>query len=89
MHFWSPFYISYEVCVFDQSHPELLFNGAGVGLRVQAVHVVINGSQLTGGDGGVTAETCFQNGVVDEDILLLRKTASSLRICQASKTHSD
>lgn len=67
-------------------HPKLLFNGAGVGLWVQAVHVVVHGAELTGRNGGVATQTCLQNGIVDEDILLLRKTASSLRICQTSKT---
>ncbi len=70
-------------------HPELLFNGAGVGLWVQAVHVVVHGAELTGGNGGVAAETGLQNGIVNEDILLLQKTASSLRIHQASYTHDD
>lgn len=70
-------------------HPKLLFNGAGVGLRVQAVHVVVHGAELTGGNGGVATETCLQNGIMDEDILLLQKTASSLRIYQTSKTRDD
>lgn len=72
-----------------KSHPELLFDGAGVGLRVQAVHVVVHGAELTGGNGGVATETCLQDGIMDEDILLLQKTASSLRIYQTRKTHDD
>lgn len=70
--------------VLKSPHPKLLFNGAGVGLRVQAVHVVVHGAELTGGNGGVATETCLQNGIMDEDILLLQKTASSLRIYQTS-----
>lgn len=70
-------------------HPELLFNGAGVGLGVQAVHVVVHGAELAGRNGGVATETGLQNGIVDEDILLLQKTASSLRIYKTSKTHDD
>ena len=77
------------ICIvaFECSHPEFLFDGAGVGLRVQAVHVIVDRTELTSGNGGVAAETCLQNGVVDEDILLLQKTASSLRICQTCRTH--
>ena len=59
-------------------HPELLFNGAGVGLRVQAVHVVVDRAQLIGRDGGVPAETRLQDGVVDEDVLLLRREGDKL-----------
>ena len=72
--------------MFESAHPELLLNGAGVGLRVQAVHVVVHGAQLAGGNGGVAAEARLQDGVVDEDILLLQKTASSLRIYKAAVT---
>ena len=72
---------------FESPHPELLLNGAGVGLGVQAVHVVVDGAQLTGRDGGVATETRLQDGVVDEDILLLQKTASSLRIYKTSYTY--
>lgn len=75
--------------MFKSPHPELLFNGAGVGLRVQAVHVVVHGAELTGRNGGVATETCLQNGIVDEDILLLQETASSLRIYQTSNTHDN
>lgn len=67
------------------AHPKLLFNRAGVGLRVQAVHVVVHGAELAGRNGGVAAETRLQDGVVDEDILLLQETASSLRIFKASE----
>lgn len=69
-------------------HPELLLDGAGVGLRVEPVHVIVDGAQLTGGDGGVAAQTGFQNGVVDKDILLLQKTASSLRTRRTRWTHT-
>lgn len=69
------------IIMWKGPHPKLLFNGAGVGLRVQAVHVVVHGAELAGRNGGVAAQTRLQNGVVDEDILLLQKTASSLRIC--------
>lgn len=53
-------------------HPKFLLNGTGVGLRVQAVHVVVDGAELAGRDGGVATETCLKNGIVDEDILLLK-----------------
>lgn len=72
----------------EPPHPKLLLDGAGVGLRVQPVHVIVDGAQLTGGDGGVAAETGFQNGVVDKDILLLQKTASSLRTRRTHKKKS-
>lgn len=55
------------------AHPELLLNGTGVSLRVQAVHVVVDGPELAGGDGGVPTETCLQDGIMDKDILLLKK----------------
>ena len=59
-------------------HPELFFNGAGVGLGVQAVHVVVDWAQLIGRDGGVPAETRLQDGVMDEDVLLLRRERDKL-----------
>lgn len=52
--------------------PELLFDLAGVGLRVQAVHVVIDRAKLIGRDCGVAAKTRLQDGVMDEHILLLK-----------------
>lgn len=54
-------------------YPELLFDLTGVGLRIQSVHLVINWTQLIGWNGRVAAETGLQDGVVDEDVLLLRK----------------
>lgn len=72
-----------------KTYSELLLNGAGVGLRVQAVHVVVDRAELTGRNGGVATETCLQNGIMDEDILLLQKTASSLRIYQTPKIHDN
>jgi hypothetical protein len=53
------------------TYPELLFDLAGVGLGVQAVHVIVDRSQLVGWDGGVPAQTRLQDGVVDEHVLLL------------------
>lgn len=76
--------------VFKSPHPKLLFNGAGVGLRVQAVHVVVDGAELTGRNSGVATETRLQDGIMDEDILLLqKKTASSLQIYQTSRPHDN
>lgn len=80
---WLPFH----PLLLKPPHPELLLDGTGVGLRVQPVHVVVDGAQLAGGDGGVAAEARLQNGVVDKDILLLQKTASSLRTRRTSWTH--
>lgn len=55
----------------SRTHPELLFDLAGVCLRVQLVHVVVQRPDLGGRDGGVSAETGFQNGIMDEHVLLL------------------
>lgn len=71
------------------AYPKFLLNGAGVGLRVQAVHVVVHGAELAGWYGGVATETRLQNGIVDKDVLLLQKTASSLRIYQTSRTRDN
>lgn len=53
------------------AHPELLLHLAGVGLGVQAIHVVVDGAELRGRNGGVSTEAGLQDGIVDEDILLL------------------
>lgn len=52
-------------------HPELLFDLTRVGLWIQSVHLVVNRAQLIGWNGRVAAETCLQDSVVDEDVLLL------------------
>lgn len=57
----------------QESHPELLFNLGGVGLGVQSVHFIVDRAQLIGRNGGVTTKTSLQDGVVNEDILLLGK----------------
>ena len=59
------------VAVVSVSHPEFLFDLAGVGLGIQAVHVVVDRSKLIGWNSGVPTETRLQDGVVDEDVLLL------------------
>lgn len=69
-------------------YPKLLLNGARVGLWVQAVHVVVDRAKLTGRYSGVATEACLQYGIMNKDILLLQKTASSLRIYQTS-THDN
>lgn len=55
------------------SYPKLLFDWTGVGLGIQPVHVVVHGTELIGGNGGVTAKTRLQNGIMDKDILLLKE----------------
>lgn len=52
-------------------YPELLFDLTRVGLRIQSVHLVINRAQLIGWNRSVATQTRLQNGVVDEDVLLL------------------
>ena len=55
------------------SYSELFFDWTRVGLGVQSVHLVVNRTKLIGWDGGVTAETRLQDGVMDEDVLLLER----------------
>lgn len=62
-----------RLCLFEETYPKLLLDGAGVGLWVQAVHVVVDGAKLTGGDCGIATQTCFKYGIVDENVLLLQK----------------
>lgn len=61
------------VCACVQTCLELIFNLAGVGLRVQSADVVVNGSELTHRDGSVPTQTGLQDGVVDKHILLLEQ----------------
>lgn len=79
----------YILLCWNLPYPKLLLNGARVGLWVQAVHVVVDGAKLTGRYSRVATETCLQNGIMNKDILLLQKTASSLRIYQTSRTRDN
>ncbi len=58
--------------IFEYTDSELLFDLAGVGLRVQAVHVVIHRAKLIGCDHGVATKTRLQYGIMDKHILLLK-----------------
>ena len=55
------------------SYSELFFDWTRVGLGVQSVHLIVNRTKLIGWDGGVAAETRLQDGVMDEDVLLLER----------------
>lgn len=43
-----------------------------VALGVDLQHLLVGGRELADGDGGLSAQTGLQYGVVDEDVLLLR-----------------
>jgi len=58
------------VCI---SHLKLIFNLAGVGLRVQSADVVVDGSEFTHWDSRVPTQTRFQNGIMHKHILLLQR----------------
>jgi len=62
---WSIF-----VCI---SHLKLIFNLAGVGLRVQSADVVVDGSEFTHWDSRVPTQTRFQNCIMHKHILLLQR----------------
>ena len=51
---------------------ELVFEVGGVALGVYADHVIVCSFELAGRDGRLPAETRLQDGVMDEDVLLLR-----------------
>ncbi len=53
------------------AHLKLIFDLAGVGLRVQSADVVVDGSEFTHWDSRVPTQTCFQNGIMHKHILLL------------------
>jgi len=55
------------------SHLKLIFNLAGVGLRVQSADVVVDGSEFTHWDSRVPTQTRFQNGIMHKHILLLQR----------------
>lgn len=50
---------------------KLLSELGGVALRVHLQHLLIDESELSDGDGGLSAQTGLQDGVVDEHVLLL------------------
>lgn len=66
------------------SYPKLLFDWTGVGLGIQTVHVVVHRAELIGGNGGVTAKTRLQNGIMDKDILLLKERNVQLKYFRLS-----
>ena len=51
---------------------ELLPQLGGVALRVHPQHVLVGEGKLVHQDGRLSAQARFQDGVVDEDVLLLR-----------------
>ncbi len=55
------------------AHLKLIFDLAGVGLRVQSADVVVDGSEFTHWDSRVPTQTCFQNGIMHKHILLLQR----------------
>lgn len=64
---------------FCMTYPELLFNLAGVSLRIQFVHVIIQRPHLGSRDRGVATKTGFQDGVMDKHILFLEKQRGLVR----------
>lgn len=64
-------YDHHDIIIWSIRYPELLFDLTGIGLRIQSVHLIVNWAQLIGWNRCVTAETRLQDGVVDEDVLLL------------------
>lgn len=61
------------------SYPKLLFDWTGVGLGIQSVHVIVHRTELIGRNGGVSAKTRLQNGIMDKDILLLKEQNVQLK----------
>lgn len=57
---------------------EFIFEVRGIALRIDADHVVICGFELAHGNRRLAAQTRLQDGVVDEDVLLLREET---RLC--------
>jgi hypothetical protein len=62
-----------QPCPFSTTYPEFLLDLARIGLWVQLVHVIVERPDLGSGHRGVPTETGFQNGIVDEHVLLLGK----------------
>lgn len=60
-----------EVQRFWGAHLELLPQLRGVALRLYPHHLLVGGLELAGGDAGLPTQTGLQDGVVDEDVLLL------------------
>lgn len=56
---------------FGAAHLELLPQLRGVALRFYPHHLLVGGLELAGGDAGLPAQAGFQDGVVNEDVLLL------------------
>ena len=53
------------------AHLELLPQRRGVALRVHAQQLLVGDGELVHGDGGLTTQAGLQDGVVDENVLLL------------------
>ena len=64
------------VCV---CYLELLPELRGVALGVHSQHVLVGESKLTHWDGSLSTQTRLQDGIVDEDILLLEGDEGSER----------
>lgn len=58
-----------RVCVYL----ELIFNLAGVCLRVQSADVIVNGSELTHWNGCISTQTCLQDSIMNKHILFLEQ----------------
>jgi len=54
------------------THLKLFSKLRGVGLRIHTQHVLIGEHKLTDGDGGLSAQTGLQYGIMNEYILLLK-----------------
>lgn len=60
-----------ELQRFWGAHLELLPQLRGVALRFYPHHLLVGGLELAGGDAGLPTQTGLQDGIVDEDVLLL------------------
>lgn len=56
---------------FWDAHLELLPQLRGVALRLYPHHLLVGGLELAGRDAGLPTQTGLQDGIMDEDVLLL------------------
>lgn len=61
------------VCTCVCAYLELIFNLAGVGLRIQSADVIVNGSELTHWNGCIPTQTCLQDSIMNKHILFLEQ----------------
>ncbi len=61
---------------------EFVFEMRGIALRVDADHVVVRGFELAHGNRSLATQTRLQDGIVDENVLLLRARGKPRDVCQ-------